>query len=66
MTFILEYMTKKYNRKDLEKRFPNIFETIYAIMEYESWEADELEKRWIKENVQLNINSALQEFKFKN
>lgn len=50
--------------QDLEKRFPNTFETIYAIMAYESWEHDELEKRWIRENVQININSALQEFKF--
>lgn len=56
-------MEKKYNRKELEKRFPNTFEAIYAIMEYESWESNELEKRWIKDNLYLSINEVLQEFK---
>lgn len=56
-------MIRKYAKKHLEERFPNTFESLYAIMEYESWEADELEKRWIKDNLYSSINDVLQEFK---
>lgn len=59
-------MERKYNRKKLEERFPNTFESIYAIMEYEYWNADELEKRWIRDNLFCSLNSVLQEFKINN
>ena len=48
-------MKIKYSREQLEKRFPNTFEAIYAIMALDT--ADDLQKKWIKEN----LNIALRE-----
>lgn len=58
-------MERKFNRKILEKRFPFAFESMYAIMEYEFWEASELEKRWIKDNLKCSICDIVNDFNLK-
>jgi hypothetical protein len=53
-------MENKYKRKSLEIRFPNTFEAIYGIMNLD--DANELEERWIKENIYLSLPDIIREF----